>query len=200
MEIEQVSIDALTPHPRNYRGHPEGQLAHLKASLAQYGFAKPVVISRDGVILAGHGMVAAAREAGYREVPCNRLDLRGDDPKAEKFVVLDNEVSRLAEDDDTLLAALIADVQRDSGLEGTGYDDASLDALLGSLDEHAWSGGEDGAIQTGDLLARRWFVGFVVDQGDKDAIGAIIEQNQLPTEKPHETLSRLVVASVVNKC
>lgn len=133
MQLEQVPIDSLTPHARNFRAHPDRQISELQTSLREYGWARNVVVSSDNVILAGHGIVEAARRNGHTEVPVYRLALRGDDPKAEKFLVLENTVSRLAEDDDTQLAALLADVQRTEGLDGTGYDDAALDALIGEL-------------------------------------------------------------------
>lgn len=133
MDIEQVAITSLSPHPRNYRAHPAEQLSHLEASLAEYGWARNVVVSSDNVILAGHGIVEAARRRGETEVPVHRLALPSTDPKAEKFLVLENEVSRLAEDDETQLAALLADIQRTDGLDGTGWDDSGLDALIGEL-------------------------------------------------------------------
>lgn len=133
MEIVSVPITSLSPHSRNYRSHPEAQLAHLQASLQEFGWARNVVISSDNVILAGHGIVEAARRRGETEVPVHRLNLPSTDPKAEKFMVLENEVSRLAEDDETQLAALLADVQSTEGLDGTGWDDRALDALIGEL-------------------------------------------------------------------
>lgn len=133
MEIVSVPITSLSPHSRNYRSHPEAQLAHLQASLQEFGWARNVVISSDNVILAGHGIVEAARRRGETEVPVHRLNLPSTDPKAEKFMVLENEVSRLAEDDETQLAALLADVQRTDGLDGTGWDDGGLDALIGEM-------------------------------------------------------------------
>jgi hypothetical protein len=48
-------------------------------------------------------------------------------------MVLENEVSRLAEDDNDRLAALLADVQRTEGLDGTGYTADELDQLLAGL-------------------------------------------------------------------
>ena len=133
MDIELVPISELTPHARNFRAHPERQIAELQASLREYGWARNVVISSDNVILAGHGIVEAARRNGHTSIPVYRLGLRGDDPKAEKFLVLENTVSRLAEDDNEQLAALLADVQRTEGLDGTGYTADELDQLLAGL-------------------------------------------------------------------
>jgi len=152
MRIEQVPIGSLTPHPRNYRSHPERQLTELQTSLREYGWARNVVVSSDNVILAGHGIVEAARKEGHTTVPVFRLGLKGSDPRAEKFLVLENTVSRLAEDDDTQLAALLADVQRTEGLAGTGYGDADLDALIAEL---AAEGAGAGQVER-QTLAEQW--------------------------------------------
>lgn len=146
MTLEQVPIDSLTPHARNFRAHPDRQIAELQTSLREYGWARNVVVSSDNVILAGHGIVEAARRNGHTSVPVYRLALKGNDPKAEKFLVLENTVSRLAEDDDAQLAALLADVQRTEGLDGTGYDDAALDAMIAEMaDGNGEFGGVDHA-------------------------------------------------------
>ena len=199
MRIEQVPIGSLTPSPRNFRHHPPRQLEELQTSLREYGWARNVVVSSDNVILAGHGIVEAARLNGHTEVPVLRLALRGDDPKAEKFLVLENTVSRLAEDDDTQLAALLADVQRTEGLAGTGYDEADLDSMLGSMDGHAWDPNAGAQRATGKDLARRWFVGFVLEQEAKQALGDVLAEEALGNEKPHETLARLITERVVRK-
>lgn len=145
MDIETVAIDSLMPNPENYRQHPPDQIAHLVASLEQYGWARNVVVSADGVILAGHGIVQAARQAGRTEVPIHRLPWPATDPRCRKFMVLENEVSRLAEDDNDRLAALLAEVQRDDSLLGTGYEAEEVTALLGDL------GNAEGDL---DLVAR----------------------------------------------
>jgi len=131
--IETVAIDSLRPHPRNYRAHPQVQIEHLEASLREYGWARNVVVASDGVILAGHGIVEAARRRGETTVPVHRLALKSTDPKAEKFMVLENEVSRLADDDDAQLAALLKGLADEGELLGTGYDGGDVEALLAEL-------------------------------------------------------------------
>ncbi|NMC35310.1 MAG: ParB N-terminal domain-containing protein [Veillonellaceae bacterium] len=157
MRIEQVPIGSLTPHSRNFRSHPPTQLEHLQQSLREYGWARNVVVSRDNVILAGHGIVEAARKEGHTTVPVLRLALKGDDPKAEKFLALENTVSRLAVDDDTQLAALLADVQRTEGLEGTGYTDADLDALIAEMAGSGFAEGLAGYGMAPDKLPNTGF-------------------------------------------
>lgn len=197
MQLETVGIDELTEHPKNPRSHPPDQLAHLEASLADYGWARNVVIARDGVILAGHGIVQAARRRGETTVPVHRLDLASDDPKAEKFMVLENAVSRLAVDDDAQLAALLADVQRTEGLEGTGYDDAALAAILGDIDGAVFGGADQ--VQHLQDMAAKWLVTFVVDEATKRAVDDLIAENAEPGEHPSETVARLFASQVVKK-
>ena len=133
MTLETIAIDELQAHPRNYRGHPAEQIAHLKASLAEYGIVKNIVVASDNVILAGHGLVQAAREAGYKELPVCRIAMPSTDPKAQKFMVLDNEISRKSEDDADQLAALLKELQDSQDLTGTGYDSDEVTQLLNDL-------------------------------------------------------------------
>jgi hypothetical protein len=143
-EPELTALADLKPHPRNYRRHPDYQQTHLQQSLREHGLYRNVVVAQDGTILAGHGVVEAAAAQGLTEVPVVRLPLAPDDPKALKLLVADNELARLAESDQELLASLLQSI--DSGLDdllGSGFDQASLSALLqlGTVDpQEAWAG------------------------------------------------------------
>ena len=128
-----VPIDSIRPHPKNYRGHPDAQVDAIRHSLDQFGQYRPVVVSSDGVILAGHGVWLAQKATGATDIDTVRMDFPHTDPRAEKLMVADNELSRMASDDETQLAALLADIQRTDGLDGTGWDDGALDALIGEM-------------------------------------------------------------------
>lgn len=54
-DIEHVDPKRLKPHPRNYRGHPDDQLAHIERSIRDNGVYRNVLVARDYTILAGHG-------------------------------------------------------------------------------------------------------------------------------------------------
>jgi hypothetical protein len=128
-----VPVGELTPNPVNYRSHPQAQIATLEYSLRSLGQYKPIVCSRDGVVLAGHGVLQAAKAAGEAEVAVVYMPFAADDPRAAKLLVADNESQRGSEDDGQALAALLADIQTTVGLDGTGHDAASLDALIASM-------------------------------------------------------------------
>jgi hypothetical protein len=129
---ESVALDSLRPHPENYQDHPEDQLAHLEASIREFGFFRNVVIARDGTILAGHGACEAARRAGMTHVDAKRLDLNPFSPEALKVLALDNETGRFAERDDRKLTELLRTIANEAatGLVGTGYDEMMLANLL----------------------------------------------------------------------
>ncbi len=130
--IEVVPIDAVKPHPRNYQGHPDDEIEHIIESIKANGLYRNVVIARDGTLLAGHGVVQAARKMGLKEIPVVRLDLSPYEPKALKVLTGDNEISHLAERDDRLLSELLKEINEQdvSGLLGTGYDGMMLANLV----------------------------------------------------------------------
>ena len=50
-----ADIEALVPYARNARTHSPEQIAQIAASIKEFGFLAPVVISEDNTILCGHG-------------------------------------------------------------------------------------------------------------------------------------------------
>ena len=122
----QRAISDLLPHPRNYRRHPEHQLAILRESLRVHGQQKPVVITPDGTVLAGHGLVEAARLEGWESIACHVYD----GPYPDAFVVLDNRSSDLAEDDEDALAALLRDLEAQGQLSVAGWEQEDMRELL----------------------------------------------------------------------
>jgi len=135
LNVRPLAIADLKPHPRNYQRHPEAQRDELVKSIRRHGAYKNAVVSADGYILAGHGILAAARADGWKEWPCEVRPYNHDHPDALNLIVTDNEVGNPANElgpdpDRELLAALLKDVEASTGLAGTGYDEKALAALL----------------------------------------------------------------------
>lgn len=126
-----VNPTKLKPHPRNYRRHNGVQLDHIKASIEEHGIYRNVVIAKDNTILAGHGVVLAAIELEMKSLPVVKMDIDPDSPQALKILAGDNEIARLAMNDDRELVRLLTEIQNDdlADLLGTGYDEAMLAAL-----------------------------------------------------------------------
>jgi hypothetical protein len=130
--VETVPIEELRAHPKNYVVHPPDELEHVKASIEAHGIYKNIVIARDSTILAGHGLVEAARQLGLSQLPVIRLDIDPLDPRALQVLTGDNEIMHLRQIDDRALADLFKEIKVSApgGLLGTGYDDMMLSNLV----------------------------------------------------------------------
>jgi hypothetical protein len=129
--VEGVAVGLLRDHPKNYRKHPQDQITHIKSSIRAHGFYRNVVAAKDGTILAGHGVVIAARELNLDTVPLIRLPIEPDSTLALKVLTGDNEIAKLGDIDDRALTEILKSISDSpDGLEGTGYDKQMLAALV----------------------------------------------------------------------
>ena len=131
-KTEIISVSKLKPHPQNYKSHPEDQIEHLMESIREHGFYRPVAVAKDDTILAGHGVVLAAKKMKKKSLPVYRVDLDPNDPRALKLLTGDNEITNLANVDDRLLTEILKEIKNDDldGLLGTGYTDQMLAGLV----------------------------------------------------------------------
>jgi ParB-like chromosome segregation protein Spo0J len=72
-------------------------------SITAFGFNVPILIDRDGNVIAGHGRLLAAKQLGWREVPTLCLDHLSR-AHARAFMIADNRLTEIASWDDRLLA------------------------------------------------------------------------------------------------
>ncbi len=128
--VERWALDRLIPHARNARTHSEDQIAQIAGSIAEFGFINPVLVGDDGVIVAGHGRVLAARKLGLSEAPVIVLaHLTSTQRRA--LMIADNRIAMNAGWDDEMLAAELASLRdEDVDLELLGFDEGELDRLL----------------------------------------------------------------------
>ena len=137
--VERWPLARLIPHARNARTHSEAQVAQIAGSIAEFGFVNPVLVGADGVIVAGHGRVMAARKLGLTEAPV--IVLAHLTPTQRRaLMIADNQIASQAGWNDEMLAAELAALKDDNfDLELLGFDDADLDRLLAGVIEE----GED---------------------------------------------------------
>jgi ParB-like chromosome segregation protein Spo0J len=126
----RMEVADLKAHPKNYQNHPDDQLEHIIASINTHGFYRNIVIAKDNVILAGHGVVQAVKKMGKTRVPVIKLDIESNSVKALKVLTSDNEINNLAQVDDEALTQLLTEIlEIDSSLDGTGFNQDQLSAL-----------------------------------------------------------------------
>ena len=66
--MDQVSIKDLILDPSNARKHSAKNIEAIKGSLAKFGQQKPIVISKDNIVLAGNGTLEAAKALGWDDI------------------------------------------------------------------------------------------------------------------------------------
>ena len=94
MIIEDIPISAVKPYEKNPRKNDKA-VDGVAESIKQFGFKQPIVIDKNGVIVAGHTRYKAAIKLGFDTVPCVRADdLTQKQIKA--YRILDNKLNELA--------------------------------------------------------------------------------------------------------
>lgn len=129
-ESRMMRTADLIPHPLNARKH---NTAAIDESIDQNGFFRPIIVSlRTGYILAGHGAWERAIAKNIEQVPVHLVDV---DEKTERTIVAaDNRTSDLGGYDDVALAKLLDTIriENDGSLDGSGFTQDELDALVTS--------------------------------------------------------------------
>ena len=95
MEIFEKRLDEIRPYENNPR-HNDDAVEYVANSLREFGWKQPIVIDRDGVIVAGHTRYKAAQQLGMKTAPCVIADdLTPDQVKAYRLA--DNKTGEAAE-------------------------------------------------------------------------------------------------------
>lgn len=129
-KIEQRLVADLIPYAANSRTHSDAQVAQIAASIKQFGWTNPILVSGDDTIIAGHGRLLAARKLAMIEVPVIVLDHLS---KAQQraLVIADNQLALNAGWDMDMLKAEIEDLKLDDfDIDLLGFDEKFLDGLL----------------------------------------------------------------------
>jgi DNA methylase len=119
------------PLGRITRKHSPQQVSKLAASLKQFGFAYPILIDVNGRVVAGWGLVLAARKLGLLEIPAVQLS----DLSEAKLRSLRLALNRLGEDSTWDREALTLEFSEilelgSVGLEFTGFETGEIDFIL----------------------------------------------------------------------
>lgn len=121
-------IDRLKPYEQNVKLHEPSQVKRIAQSIKEFGWTQPIVVDRNGVIIAGHGRRLAALSLDLKQVPVLvRDDLDDDAVKALRLT--DNRVA-LSGFDGEMLQLELASISLD--LEGI-FDKKELDFMQADL-------------------------------------------------------------------
>nr|DAR14745.1 MAG TPA: adenine specific DNA methyltransferase [Caudoviricetes sp.] len=108
MEIIIKGLDEIWPYENNPRVN-DGAVGAVAESIREFGFQQPIVVDRDGVIIAGHTRYKAAQKLGLTEVP---VVVAGNltDEQVRAYRLADNKTGELAEWDFSALEEELAGI------------------------------------------------------------------------------------------
>lgn len=132
MRIETWPIDRI----RTYEGNPRrilpAAIEKVAASLKQFGWRQPLVVDRDGVLIAGHVRLAAAKKLGLAEAPVHVADTLTPE-QVRAYRIADNRVADEVAWDEGLLTLELQSITDADLRRVTGFDDSELERMLGEL-------------------------------------------------------------------
>lgn len=128
MEIKDIKVCDLKEYENNPR-HNDGAVEAVAESIKQYGFKVPIILDRNGVIVAGHTRKRAAELLGLETVPCYiAADLTPEQVRAYRLA--DNKTGELATWDFEKLEKELAELTAfDVDMSQFGFDESIFDEL-----------------------------------------------------------------------
>jgi len=137
LKILYRQIDTVKLDPANPRRHSKKQVRQIANSIEAFGLITPILIDRNGNVIAGHGRLLACRLLGITEVPTLCLD-HLTPAQARAFMIADNRLTEIATWDDRLLAQQLKDLSLiglDFNIEDTGFEMGEIDLRIASLED-----------------------------------------------------------------
>lgn len=131
MDIVNKRIDDIKPYEKNPRKNDEA-VEYVANSIREFGFKVPIVIDKDGVIIAGHTRYKASKKLGLKEVPCIIADDLNEE-QIKAFRLADNKVGEVAVWDNDFLKLELEELEAlDFDLSLTGFEDFEIENIMQS--------------------------------------------------------------------
>jgi ParB-like chromosome segregation protein Spo0J len=132
-QVERWPIERLIPYAANPRLHSETDIEKIAASILRWGWTNPVLVDEQGVLIVGHGRVAAAARLKLKSVPV--LVARGwSEEEKQAFRLADNQLAARGSWDLDLLGSELRDLEL-SGFDVhlIGFEPDRLEEILAGL-------------------------------------------------------------------
>lgn len=129
MEVKLWKIGDVKPYEKNPRRN-DSAVDAVAASIQEFGWKQPIVVDKDGIIIAGHTRYKAAKKLRMKDVPVVVADdLTEEQVKAYRLA--DNKTADLSEWDEELLGSELFDLS-DFDMAQFGF----MDEENGGGDDH----------------------------------------------------------------
>lgn len=147
LQIVKWPVKKLIPYARNARTHSDDQIIQIAASIAEFGWTNPILVSADGIVIAGHARLLAALKLGMTEVPVIVLD-HLTETQRRALVIADNQLAiRGAAWDEEMLRVELESLEEDGfDLDLVGFTDEELEELLREPDQTVTGNTDEDAV------------------------------------------------------
>lgn len=132
MKIINKKLEELKPYENNPRFNDDA-VKYVANSIKEFGFKVPIIIDKDGVIVAGHTRYKASLELGLEEVPC----IVADDltpAQIKAFRIAENKTNDLASWNDDLLGEELKGLMDDIDMTDFGFGDFEISMLTDDME------------------------------------------------------------------
>jgi DNA modification methylase len=149
LQVVTWPVEKLIPYARNARTHSDDQVALIAASIAEFGWTNPILAGADGIVIAGHARLLAARKLRMTEVPVIVLDHLTESQR-RALVLADNRLALNAGwDEEMLRVELVALEEEGFNLDVVGFTEDEIEDLLRDPEEgHAGNTDDDSVPET----------------------------------------------------
>ena len=138
MNIVEKRLNELKPYENNPRIN-DGAVKFVKNSIEESGFKVPIVIDKNGVIVAGRTRYKASQELGLETVPCVVADDLTDE-QVKAFRIADNKTAEKASWDLDALKTEMEELEEIDGIDmrDFGFGDFEISALTEDMEAEGY--------------------------------------------------------------
>ena len=136
MKVKSVKLSEIFPYYDNPRDNTNA-VEPTKESIKRFGFVKPILVDKAGVIIAGHTKYVAAYQLGMEFVPVVYSDM--DDEMAKKYRILDNKLAEKSYFDEDQLLEELRSMEVPTDMQAFFFEDINqmLNFSLDSINQQA---------------------------------------------------------------
>ena len=146
LQVVTWPVEKLIPFARNARTHSDEQVAQIAASIAEFGWTNPILAGADGIVIAGHARLLAARKLRMTEVPVLVLG-HLTETQRRALVLADNRLALNAGWDEEMLKVELESLCEDGfDLDIVGFTDEEIEDLLRDPEQVVEGGTDEDAV------------------------------------------------------
>lgn len=136
MKVKSVKLSEIFPYYDNPRDNTNA-VEPTKESIKRFGFVKPILVDKAGVIIAGHTRYVVAYQLGMEFVPVVYSDM--DDEMAKKYRILDNKLAEKSSFDEDQLLEELRNMEVPTDMQAFFFEDINqmLNFSLDSINQQA---------------------------------------------------------------